>query len=230
MVWNSVKRKLAPLDAGDLMEAATRRTRLKDFGDFPCGEPLRILVDACNAEAMLNLFGQISARQHLLDLLETRLRLINYWKDKTEIQKQSVPKPLFITGLPRSGTTFFHDLLGHDPANRVPRTWQVMFPLPPPTRERLNSDPRIAKAENRLKLLRWTRPSIERAHPIGACLPQECIAITSYSLLSDEFLCMFRIPSYEWWLRKQDLSPAYRFHRRFLAHLQWLCPGERWVL
>jgi hypothetical protein len=228
--FDSVKRKLAPLDFDNLLKTAKRRTGFDDFGNPPCEESLRVLIDACNAEAALSLFGQISARQHLLDLLETRLRLISYWRGTTEIQKQQIHWPIFITGLPRSGSTFLHDLFAQDPVNRVPRTWEVMFPLPPPTCEGLDSDPRIAKAENRLRLFRWTNPSIAKAHPIGACLPQECVAIMSYSLQSDEFLCMFRIPSYETWLRTRDMSPAYRFHRQFLKHLQWFCPGERWVL
>lgn len=228
--WNRLTRSIAPLDSTALFDAATRRSRLYDLGDPPHEEALRIIVEACNGEAALSLFGQVSARQHLIDLLETRLRLVNYWREKTEIQKQSILPPLFITGLPRSGSTFLHDILGHDAANRVPMTWEVMFPLPPPTKEGFGGDPRIARADSRLRLLRWIKPSIMKAHPIGAALPQECIAIMSYSLLSDEFLCMFRIPSYERWLRTQDMTASYMFHRRFLAHLQWLCPGERWVL
>jgi hypothetical protein len=228
--WDRVKRRLALLDFDNLLTTAKRRTGFEDFGDPPCEESLQVLIDACNAEAGLSLFGQFAARQHLLDLLETRLKLVSYWRQTTEIWEQTIHQPLFITGMPRSGSTFLHDLFAQDPSNRVPRTWEVMFPLPPPTCEGLDPDRRIAKAENRLRLFRWTNPAIVKAHPIGACLPQECVAIMSYSLQSDEFLCMFRIPSYETWLRSQDMSPAYRFHRRFLKHLQWLCQGERWVL
>jgi hypothetical protein len=228
--WDSVKRKLAPLDPYDLIAAAVRRTHLDDFGDPPCGDALRILVNACNTEAGLNLFGRLAAGQHLLDLLETRLKLVDYWRRTQEISEQPIDKPFFITGMPRSGSTFLHDLLAQDPGNRVPLTWEVMFPLPAPTREGIESDPRIRRAENRLRWLLRTRPSLVKAHPICARLPQECVAIMSYSFQSDEFLCTFRIPSYETWLRARDLGPAYAFHRRFLQHLQWLCPGERWVL
>ncbi len=228
--WDSVKRKLAPLEFDDLLAIAMRRTGLKDLGAPSCEDALRVLIDACNAEAGLSFFGQFAARQHLLDLLETRLRLVSYWLQTTEIQKQPIDRPLFISGMPRSGSTFLHNLFAQDPGNRVPRTWEVMFPLPPPTRKAFDSDQRITKAENRLRWLRLTKPAIVKVHPLGARLPQECIAITSYSFQSDEFLCMFRIPSYESWLRNHDAVPAYRFHRSFLKHLQWLCPGERWVL
>src|SRR5262249_13248670 len=50
------------------------------------------------------------------------------------------------------------------------------------------------------------------------------------SFLGTEFCSMFGVPSYQRWLRDQDLVPSYRLHRRFLQHLQSHCPGERWVL
>ncbi len=191
---------------------------------------MRVLADSCNSESDLNIFGHFAAGGHLTDLLCTRLRLWSFWQQTPEVQEQEIREPLFITGMPRSGTTFLHDLFAQDPGNRVPRTWEVMFPFPPPAREGIDSDPRISKTEGRLRWLRWTHPEIAKAHPVGARLPQECIAITSYSLRSDEFLEMFRIPSYEKWLRRQDMGPVYRFHRRFLNHLQWRCEGARWVL
>ena len=40
--------------------------------------------------------------------------------------------PIVVIGLPRSGTTFFHNLLAADPANRSPATWEIMYPSPPP--------------------------------------------------------------------------------------------------
>ncbi|MCL5024278.1 MAG: sulfotransferase [Nitrospirae bacterium] len=228
--WDAIKRKLAPLDANALLAGARRRTRLEDFGDPPCEEALRVLVDACNTEARLSFFGQFAARQHLQHLLDTRLRLESWWRQRPEILERPIDRPLIITGLPRSGTTFLHDLLAQDPAGRVPLTWETMFPLPSPTQKPFARDARIAKAERQLRLFRRIKPDISKAHPVGALLPQECITLMSYVLQSDEFLCTFRIPSYESWLRTRDMTPVYAFHRRFLQHLQHLCPGERWVL
>ncbi len=229
LFWGRIKQRLIPLDHDDLLARAKRRTRLSDFGDPPYEEALRILVSACNTEANLNLFGQLAAREHFLELLETRLRLVSQWQLIPEIREESIRSPVFITGLPRSGSTFLHDLFAKDPANRVPLTWEVMFPLPFPKRTKDEPESRIAKAENRLRLMRLINPSVVKAHPIGARLPQECIAILSYSLMSEEFLCMFSIPSYEKWLRAQDMRQAYRFHRSFISHLPCPSPAERWV-
>ncbi len=226
----SIKRGLIPLALDSLLSAATRGTGLKDSCDEQCEESLKVLIDSCNQEAGLSLIGRIATRQHLLDLLETRLRLIDYWQRIPEIQKQAIRPQIIITGLPKSGSTFLHRLLAHDLSNRVPRMWEVMFPLPSPMNVSFASDPRIQKADKRLRWLRWTHPDLVKAHPVGALIPHECGAILGYSFESNVFLDMFSIPSYETWLRNREMASAYEFHLRFLKHLQWLCPAERWVL
>ena len=45
---------------------------------------------------------------------------------------QPIERPIFITGLPRSGTTFLHRLLLEDPDNRAPLVWQTIYPYPLP--------------------------------------------------------------------------------------------------
>lgn len=229
-IIDAIKSKIAPLNIRGLLSDVIYKTKLEYKDDPLCEEALRILMHSCKKDARLNLFGQIAARQHFSDLFETRLRLMDLWTHVPEIQKQNVLPPLFITGMPKSGSTFLHRLLAQDPSNRAPATWEVMFPLPPPERESFGSDPRIAKAEKRLRWLRWTRPAITRAHPIGARLPQECGEILAYSFQSYVFLDMFLASSYETWLSDQDMRPAYDFHMQILKHLQWHAPGGRWVL
>ncbi len=229
-IFDAVKQKLAPFDLSAVRAAVRKKTDLQYRIEPQCDRALRVLIDSINAEAGLNLFGQMAAREHLSDLLVTSLRLFEYWRQTPAIQAQTVLPPLFITGTPKSGSTFLHRLLARDPLNRAPRTWEVMFPVPPPARETFDSDPRIRKTEQRLRLMRWTRPSLTKAHPIGARLPQECGEILAYSLQSYVFLDMFLIPSYETWLSTLDMAWPYEFHMRMLKHLQWQCPGERWVL
>ena len=225
-----IKHRLIPLDYENLHSAALRRTGLEDSGDQSCEEALRVLIDSCSTEARLSLFGQIAARQNLLELLETRRRLIDYWQQTPEIQEQPVSPQIFITGTPKSGSTFLHRLLGLDLNNRAPLMWEVMFPLPAPMCVTFDSDPRIRKTDKRLRLLRWTHPAIIQAHPLGAHIPPECGSILGYSFESYVFLDMFSIPSYETWLRSRDMEQAYEFHLSFLKHLQWQCPPQRWVL
>ncbi|HLW35835.1 MAG TPA: sulfotransferase [Chthoniobacterales bacterium] len=118
-------------------------------------------------------------------------------------------------------------MLAADPAHRVPLTWEIMSPSPPDGSDR---ERRIRSANRDLAMLRWLAPTFETVHATGAQLPQECVSLISPSFLSDQFDTMYNIPSYRAWFFRQDLRPAYQFHRRFLQHLQFRHSAERWIL
>jgi len=212
------------------VDKARERTGLQDFGDEAFREPLRHLLAALNTDARLNFVGRLCVQSDLLRLLENRLRLVADRRRYPAIADEVIRRPLFITGLPRSGTTFLHALLAQDPTARAPLVWEVMHPSPPPRAATHTSDPRIAQTARELWWLRLLMPDFETVHLIDAQLPQECIAITAHIFLSYEFESMYYVPGYRRWHDAQDKVPAYEFHRRFLQHLQWRCPGSHWVL
>ena len=218
------------LDERSLLEAACRETRLDDFGGDDFREPLRLVLRGLETEARLTLLGRVVARRDLLGLLVNRLRLTEDRKRHPGIAEQDIARPIFIIGLPRTGTTLLHHLLSQDPASRAPQAWEVMAPSPPPEAATYASDPRIDDAERKLQWLDWLAPDFKAIHPLGARLAIECIAILSHSFLSSRFHTTYRLPTYQAWLKTQDVRPAYAYHRRFLQHLQWRTPAERWVL
>jgi len=143
-----------------------------------------------------------------------------------DIGSQPVPAPLFIVGLPRTGTTLLHMLLAQDPANRVPETWEVMHPAPAEGKE----DKRIRRAGRELAWMERLAPGFRVMHPLAPRLPQECIAIDSHTLQGYEFQTTHYVPDYQRWLEARKKHDVYRHHKRFLQHLQWQRPGAHWVL
>jgi hypothetical protein len=231
--WSPLVRagaRLVRLDAERLLAAASRRTGLHDFGDPTFREPFARLVASLESEARLSLVGRFAARMELTGMLMNRLLLERDRQRHPGIAREDIRRPLVITGLPRSGTTFLHGLLAQDPAGRVPLHWESRFPSPPPERSTRDYDPRIARAARHLRWFFRLAPEFRKIHPVGARLPEECVVILSHAFLSFEFSSSWFVPSYQSWLERQDLEPAYRLHRRFLQHLQWRCPAERWVL
>ena len=213
-----------------LLNKACRLTGLDDFGDESFREPLGILLRSLHTDARLNLVGRIVAHNDVVRLLCNRLRLVEDRKRHPGIAEQLISRPIFITGLPRTGSTLLHALLAQDPAARAPRTWEVMYPSPPPERAGYRSDPRLARTARDLKWLDLLMPNFKKAHLIDAGLPQECIAITGMAFISFVFESMFLVSSYRRWHEDADKLPAYEFHHQFLQHLQWHCPGTHWVL
>lgn len=221
---------LISLDERSLLAAARRLTRLEDFGDEDFHEPFRVVLQGLEHEARLTLIGRIAARQDIVGLLATRLRLQEDGKRHPEIGAEQVRQPLFIVGLPRTGSTLLHHLLAQDPESRVALAWEVMAPSPPPENDSYESDPRIARAARQLRWFDALAPDFKAIHPLGAQLALECIAMMSPSFFSSRFHTTYRVPTYQGWLEGQDLGPAYRFHQRFLQQLQWQTRARRWVL
>ena len=221
---------LVHLDQQELLDTACQETGLRDFGDGSFHEPLRVLLKAYETEAKLTLVGRLAARRHTLQLLTNRLRLVEDRKRYPAIAQQDIRQPLFIVGLPRTGSTLLHNLLAQDPGNRVPLCWEVMFPSPPPVRASLADDPRIGATQKLLNRFDRLAPHFKIIHPMSACSPMECMAIMSHTFASPQFESMYSVPSYQRWLTEQDWRPVYEFHRQFLQHLQWRCPAERWAL
>jgi hypothetical protein len=228
-VGRAVK-SLVRLDPRTVLHRAQQRTGLDDFGGDDFREPLTVLLDACATEARLSFLGRLFVQGDIVELLANRLRLEDAHKRDASLAGEVVRRPVFIVGLPRTGTTLLHRLLGQDPANRLPETWEVMHPWPPLTTSDPSADPRIALAERRLRWLHLLAPDFRTIHPVGARLPIECIALTAASFRSPRFHTTYRVPSYQVWLAQQDLRSAYMFHKRFLQLLQRCRAAERWVL
>jgi hypothetical protein len=221
---------LVRLDEATLVARASRETGLADFGDDRFRVPLRVLLDAFEREAALTVLGRLIARTDVVRLLANRLRMVDAHARHPEIGDGRIRAPIFVVGLPRTGTSILHELLAQDPANRVPMTWEVMHPWPPPERETYETDPRIAQVEKHFAGVDRLIPGFKTMHPMGACLPQECVALTAHDFATMLFSTTHHVPSYQAWLDDADLRWVYASHRRQLQYLQWKCPAGRWVL
>ncbi|MFC1762691.1 sulfotransferase [Planctomycetota bacterium] len=213
-----------------LLSQARRRTGLEDFGPDDFLEPFNLLVQCYNTEAKLNFIGRLSAKIYLLQLLENRLRLEHDRKEYPEIAKQKIQSPVFILGLPRTGSTLLFELMALNPALRAPMSWEVMLPSPPPQRSTFTCDPRIKKADRLFAWVDRIAPDFRHIHAIGSCRPQECLAISAQSFRSIQFHTTHQVPTYQAWLNDADLLPAYQYHRRMLQHFQAFGPQGTWLL
>ena len=215
------------LSAPALIEAAVRRSGLSDFGPDDIEEPLARFVEACEGEADLSMFGRLSTRWDCLRLLINLLILTDAEREDPTILKRPVDQPLFVMGLPRSGTSFLHALLAEDPLNTAPRCWQTIYPVPHHPAQGRRSGPK--QVERQFSIFRRLAPEVKKLHPFDAYSPQECTEITAHSFRSLRFDITYEIPSYRRWLKATGHAAAYRLHRRFLQHLQGDQP-RRWVL
>jgi hypothetical protein len=214
------------LDRQQLMATASAQSGLSDFGDIRFDEPLDVLVESLEREAKVEGPRRTTAEATLVALLVKRLQLVNDRKTFPAIADEVITAPLFIVGLPRTGSTHLHALMGQAEGIRTPLYWEMNQPSPPPMRETFTTDPRIAEVQAGLDQL---PDELLKRHPMGATRPEQCNMLSDWSFLHQALLASYEIPSYLDYLFNADYRPAFEAHRRMLQQLQWRNPGQ-WVL
>jgi hypothetical protein len=202
-----------------------------DLGEDTWREGYDRVLHSLRTEADLSEIGVEVVRAELVGYLATRAGVLAWGAAHPEETNGPVTRPLVIVGQPRTGTTILFDLLAQDPAFRVPLTWEVDKPLPPPETATYGTDPRIDEVQAQIDLAESFMPGFTTFHPLGARLGQECVRFTAHTFRSMIFPIQYDVPSYNrWYLHEADLGPAYRWHRRFLQHLQSRHPADQWLL
>jgi hypothetical protein len=222
-------RPLFAAEPAELIWRAQSKTGLDDFGDESFREPLAILCRQMRAAPPLSAFGRLLLREDLTSRLVNRLRIQAYLADHPEVQDEQVAAPLFILGLPRTGTTLLHRLLATDPRNRALRAWEMADPIPPPDPGGLDTATRVLRASGFSKVLNYVAPNLKVAHEHDSTLPEECISLLANTLMTDWYGFALGGAYYQW-LEQQDLTRAYESHAMMLKLFQSRQPGRRWVL
>ena len=111
----------------------------------------------------------------------------------------------------------------------MPKTWEAIFPCPPPEADGSNIGNRATRAHGLVTQWNRTAPEFAAMHELSGDIPCECGLLMTYSFISDQIASLHQTPSYDAWLMNADMSYAYSDHRRILQLLQWKNPG-RWLL
>jgi len=93
------------MDVPTLIAAAERHTGLSDLGDTRILAGLHKLVDALNTEADLTENGRRRFETNIVNALANRLRVEDYLQKHPELLQRPTDRPMFVFGLPRTGTT-----------------------------------------------------------------------------------------------------------------------------
>jgi hypothetical protein len=214
----------------NLITAAQLLTGLSSLGDENILEGLNHLVDAFNTEAGFNAGGAARVEAELIATLANRLRVEDYLARHPELLTRPIDRPMFVFGLPRTGTTLVINLLNEDPARRCFLRWEAFDSVPPPRSSELHAGPRFDQSQAQLDMVLEYAPHISAVHHEDADSPTECQFAMSPSFCAQVYDSMYHIPSYhDWLLHKADYLPAFRYHKRLLQLLQAEAPG-RWTL
>jgi Sulfotransferase family len=217
----------------DLHASATRLTGLDDFGadrDDRYLEGLRVLLGSYAAEATLTPAGNKVTRALLRSALVARLLSESGWRQHPQHAAVPIERPIFVTGMPRTGTTALHRLLTADPGHQGLELWLTEVPQPRPPRESWESDPVFTGIAQGYRRHHVEHPEFMGLHYIAADQPEECWRLLRQSMASVSFESLAHIPAYSRWLDGYDWGAAYRRHRANLQLVGLPDAGRRWVL
>jgi hypothetical protein len=242
--------KLGPFKHGKVtlekaMKYAMKKTKLQDFGSTTFTDSYALMTNAPAHRALkLTNLGHIMYRLELNMSMCRRLKFIQYLKDVPAVKDVKVPTPVFVMGLPRTGTTFLHRLLSLDPQVRAPLLWELLSPVPTYT----GAPDAKAFAEDREKRAKFVRKLIadrekmgdhamDHIHEIGADLPEECLMALSDEIPVHLSFMYSDYVNHEVFFNKIDyprVKEAYLYYKKVLQLLSYQM-GEttkprRWTL
>ena len=203
------------------LESAARAEGYVEFGTTDFIEPLDIMLGDLVHRANLTRLGHLVSRYYLKQLLRMRLKI----QRAGPTMAGRIKRPIFILGLPRTGTTLLHELLSQHDALRAP-TFHESHRYDDPNRWDIISR---GLTHAQLAAVDVMAPTFKRVHELRAHGPHECVSIQAYAFRSMQFHVAFRLPHYNQWMMSQcDWQPAYRIHAQYLSQLTR--NQERWVL
>jgi hypothetical protein len=211
-----------------LLEAATARTGLTDFGDPSFRERLDVLCRALRTEANLSDTGVAIVVEQLTGNLVNRLRLEALIAEHPGIESIPIERPIIICGLPRSGTTHMHNLIAADPGIRFLPYWESLEPFPAP------DDPGDQGRRDRcaigLQMVDDCMPHFKRMHEMTVDHAHEEIQLLANDISGMLFETTYYIPGFAAHYKAHDQRRSYAYLKRSLQAMQWLRGGTRWVL
>ncbi len=246
--------KLGPYNQGTLtlekgMKFGMKSSKLTDYGNTEFVKVYDCVTSLPTHKSLkLSNVGYLMYRNELNYTMSRRLKAIQYYKTNPEVLKIPVRSPVFVLGLPRTGTTFLHRLLSLDPAVRSPLLWELMNPVPVvsgPTetlKQELFDADMNKRAKFARKLLKVRESlgddSLKHIHEIDADLPEECLVAMADDLplhLSYFYSIFTNFKDVLKVMNSERITHAYKFYKQTLQLLNYQYISQRnnpprWVL
>lgn len=220
---------LGRLDQGSILDAARRRTGLRDWGSEDFLVPMaRILEDAQTAG--FSALARCVVRQTFIAAVSNRLRLEAWYRAHPKAADERIERPVFILGFPRTGTTLLQNLLALDPGARALRFWELQSPVPVDDDPVVDRKRRLRTARATLQAAYFVAPEMEFVHEIGPETAEECwpLFANTFAVLNWDIAGGLR--GYGAWLLQQDMRGPYGEYRRQLQMMAHHQPTGRFVL
>lgn len=210
------------LQPNALIDAAHEATGIADFDSNTWREGFDVLVGDVNAHIDNFSEGGIArVKNDIVHYLKGRLKVSDYLRQNPELLDRPIERPVFVMGVPRTGTTLMSNLLAADPARRSPLTWEIDDPVPPVSSPAmLTQDPRALARLEAEKAALAANPAMGKYYRGSAVYPNECVFFMAHDFKTLMIESKGVLPAYKEFIFSCDMTSAYEYHKKFLQVLQ----------
>lgn len=218
------------LNRDELMTAAASATGLSDFGPADFEEGFSVLLASYAQDSQLTPLGFQLVHDEIIGDLVGRLQVVDRLRRTPEIRETTLERPVFILGLPRTGTTTLQQLLQLDPDSQVLEYWLGVVPQPRPPKEQWASNPDYQRVAEVLRLTYEADPGLRALHDVSADGAGECRFVFRHLFMDDSYDHTAYLPSYREWFDAQPMDRVYRWYHDVLKLIQYPETNRRWIL
>jgi len=220
------------LDADSIIKKTRKKAGFSDELPGQVNVGLRKMINSIDKESSPNPFGRLAVKSLMERTLYGRFKVEQVLSLNPEIEQAEIKQPIFIIGMPRTGTSILHAMMHQDPAHRSPLAWECLLPYPVPKPETFTNNNQLRTITKEFDQLFKLVPDFLKKHYMAADSPQECLAINNLDFNSFQITAQLYAPTYmDWFANESDSLETMKFHKRFLQYLQsGGVKAERWLL
>lgn len=226
------------LSADDVLARAQAITGLSDFGeDTGFRERLAVLLQSLYEDEGLTRGGRINIVEQAIRVMANRLRIEDLVKRHPEILDITIEKPIFIAGLPRSGTTHLVNWLSRDERLNSLTLWESEEPVPSVEIAAGEVDPRLARSAEFWQHFGSMLPHMAAMHEMAAGDIHEDNELMFMDMNCYNWEFQSRLPRWIDHYLAHDRTVSYAYEKKVLQVISWyrgVGEGEkgrrRWLL
>ena len=207
--------------SGNFLKAKAREITGIDVDDQEADAALTVLCNAYRHDSNLHASGTVAISNYLLRLLSNRLRMQRDFINHPEIAEEEITSPVFLWGMPRTGSTKAQKLLAASGDFNFLTFWESHNPALYTSDRGESPESRIRDTDEFAQWFREASPGTLHTHPLQTHEPEEETFILMHSLRTPCFIAFSDTTSYLQWLATQDMTAQFAYLKDTLKYLQW---------
>ncbi len=220
------------MSVAGVLAAARAQTGLDDFGPADFEERLGHLLAEVEADANVWRTAKAQFAGFCVKAAANRLKNREFLKRNPQIEDIVIDRPIFIVGLPRSGTTHLENLIAADRRLRYLPVYLGSEAAPAPGEKPGpdGKDPRWLRSSAHWERMRSNKimEALHEHSPDHACGENE-LQIPDFSTYQWEW--MGDVPGWRDYYLSHDQTPHYAYGRTMLKAIAFQFPNDRrWIL